>query len=425
MATKYWLGTADAVAQVHTGSIDSVDGTPANNTFTVTVGGVAISQVGNTDVATTAAALVASLNASTHPYFAAVTWTNPSAGNIVGTADTAGVPFVAALTETGAGTGSVTDFAETTASAGPNDWSTATNWSDGSVPVNSDTVIFANNAVNVSWGLGQSAVALTALRIDQTYTGRIGLDYANFATSADGETVSPTVKAEYRSHYLAIGTSALDIGRHFDAGTPAGSGRILIDLGSSTACQATVHNTRSSSADGQRPAVRLLASNASTDIYVRQAPGGVGIAADEPGETSTVGDINVSEDGSSAIVHAGPGVTLTNWIQGGGDCTLEAAATVTKVDADGGRLQIEGDFTITTLNARGAEVIDNHIKTGGNSVTTLNLENGSTYDLSQSLEARTLATVNTDHGVTLVANESVTLTTLNRPGGKVTIIYTA
>ena len=97
MATKYWLGVADAVAQVGTASIDSVDGTPANNTFTVTIGGVAISAVGDTDVATTATALRASLNASTHPYFAAITWSGGT-GDIIGTADTAGAPFVAALT---------------------------------------------------------------------------------------------------------------------------------------------------------------------------------------------------------------------------------------------------------------------------------------------------------------------------------------
>ena len=74
MSAIYFLGTATAVAQVHTGSIDSLDATPANNTFTVTIGGVAISQVGVTDVATTAAALVVLLNASTHPYFAAKSW---------------------------------------------------------------------------------------------------------------------------------------------------------------------------------------------------------------------------------------------------------------------------------------------------------------------------------------------------------------
>ena len=103
MTTLYWLGTADAVVQIGTASIDSVDATPANNLFIVTIGGVAISTLGDTNVATTAAALVVLLEASTHPYFTAITWTNPSAGNIVATADTAGIPFIAALTETGVG----------------------------------------------------------------------------------------------------------------------------------------------------------------------------------------------------------------------------------------------------------------------------------------------------------------------------------
>src|SRR3990167_1389847 len=59
-----------------------VQATPGNNTFTVTIGGVVISVVGDTDVATTATALRAALNASTHPYFAAITWSG-TAGDII------------------------------------------------------------------------------------------------------------------------------------------------------------------------------------------------------------------------------------------------------------------------------------------------------------------------------------------------------
>jgi len=421
MATIYWEGQAEAVAQVHTGSIDSVDGTPANNTFTVTIGGVAISQVGDTDVATTAAALVVLLNASTHPYFSAITWTNPSAGNIVGTADTAGVPFVAALTETGAGTGAVTDFAETTASSGPNHWGTAANWSGGAVPVNSDVVIIADSSVSICWDLDQSSVSLTSLRIDKSFLGTIGLDYSRVATNASASTTDAS-KPEYREDYLKIGTSRVDLGQNFSSGSPAGSGRIKIDLGS-VASQVNVFDTKSSSSDGTRQAVRFLANSSSTDFYIRQAPGGVGIAADQPGETSTVGDVNVSQEGRSATVVIGEGTTLTNWTQSGGDAILQAAATVTKVDVNNGILTIEGDYTITTLNHRSGRVYDNHIKTGGNSVTTLNLSNDASYDMSRTNEARTIATVNTDVGVSLVLNDSVTLTTNNRPAGTYTLRY--
>lgn len=419
MATLYWTGTADTVQQVWTGSIDSLDGTPANNTFTVTIGGVAISQAGTTDVGTTAAALVVLLNASTHPYFSTITWTNPSAGNIVGTADTAGVAFVAALTETGAGTGAVTDFAVTTANAGPNDWSTTANWSTGTVPTNSDVVIIANNSVPICWGLAQTGVTLTSLRIDKSYTGKIGLPYTKFATNAAASTFD-TSKTEYRAHYLAIKTPILDIGEDSATGSPAGSGRLKIDT-STTASQITIYDTATTSADGTgTSAVRLKADSSTTDIYVRLAPGGVSIAGEVPGETSTVGDVNVSEDGSSAQVYVGSGVTLTNYIQRGGTNVLDAAATVTAVTVDGGTLTVEGDYTITTLTQNDGLVIDNHIKTSGNAITTANLKGGTT-DWSRSLEARVAATVNLSVGATFVRNSALTITTLNEPAELCTV----
>ena len=42
MATRYWKPRVSAVVQVASGTIDTVDGTPSNNTFTVTIGGVVV-----------------------------------------------------------------------------------------------------------------------------------------------------------------------------------------------------------------------------------------------------------------------------------------------------------------------------------------------------------------------------------------------
>lgn len=393
MATLYWQGQAPAVAQVATGSIDSVDGTPANNTFTVTIGGVAISKVGDTDVATTAAALVALLNASTHPYFAAITWTNPSSGSIVGTADTAGVPFVAALTETGAGTGAVTDFAGTTASAGPNHWDTATNWSTGAVPVASDTVIIAEGP-NICYGLAQSAVDLASLTILQTYTGKIGLRRDAFATSADGDTVS-TAAPEYRGHYLDIESTLVAIGAHDGPGRPNGSGRIKLDLGVH-ATTVDVYGTARTQADAGLACVRLLVANSSSAVHVRKAPGGVGIAADEPGETSSLSLVSVSDTSSESVVRTGDGTTIVTWTQQGGQNTLRAAATVTAITSYGGTLTTEGTWATTTLTVDGGTVYHNATGT----TTTVNATTG-TLDLMQTRKARTLTTVNLDAGATI------------------------
>jgi len=413
MANTYWLGTATAVAQVATASIDSVDGTPADNTFTVTIGGVTVSAVGDTDVATTAANLLTSLNAETHPYFAAITWTNPSAGNITGTADTAGVPFVAALTETGAGTGAVTDFSDDTASSGPNDWSTAANWSEGSVPGASDDVVIADSSINISWGLAQGTIALTSLTVKKTYTGKIGLDYRRFATSSDADTYNESA-IEYRETHLTIESTTVDLGEHNGQGNPTGSGRICLDLDSGTASTVTVHSTANNPSETGRGAVRLLVANASTDIIVRSAPGGVTIAGETPGETATVRKISVTDASTGSKVVVAPGTTLTTWYQRGGTNAIRAAATITTITVDGGVLTLEGSYIVTTANVNDGTVIDNHIS-GTNAIATLNLDGG-TVDTSNSGRAQTYATVNISGTGTLKANaDDLTITTLAEP----------
>lgn len=419
MSTKYWIGGAAAVAQVAAGSIDSLDGTPGDNTFTVTIGGVSISTDGDTDVATTAAALVALLNASTHPYFAAITWANPSSGNITATADTAGVPFEAALTETGVGSGAVTDFSDTTASEGPCDFSTPENWSDGAVPAGSDTVIFANSSVNCVYGLDQNSLDLTLLEVEHTFTGELGLPSHQFTTSADGNTTDSSVP-EYREHYLKIGADTCHIGRHNAVSTPAGSGRIKFNNDKAGSSVNTVHRTATAPADAGFPAVQLLAGNSGADFFVREGRGGVGFATGAPAETATVGDITVSASGTESRVFISNGVTLTNYTQLGGANHLNAAATITAVTVKGGTLTLEGDYTVTTLTIEGGTVYDNHIKTGGNAVATCNLLAGR-LDLTRSAEARTLATLHPDGGTLVTDDDYITITTLDAPADRKTL----
>jgi len=413
MATKYFTGEAVAVAQVATASIDTVDGTPADNTFTVTIGGVAISVVGDTNVNTTATNLRAALNASTHPYFAAITWSGASA-DIVGTADVAGVPFVATLTETGAGSGTVTDFAATTDADGPNFWSSAANWSTGSVPVSTDDVIIEGTSTNIVYGLAQSAVTLASLTIRKTFTGKIGLNLRAFATSADADTVDATVN-DYRDDYLDIGYDNADIGQHVGPGQPAGSSRIKLDNAKAGASTTVVHDTASSASETGFPAVRLIAANANADVVVRGARAGVGIALDEPGETTTIGDLDVS----GGLVFVGEGVTVTNVRMNGGTVAVQAAATITLVEIDDGTLTTEGNYTITTLTVNGGQVFCNHTS-GGNAITTLNM-NGGRIDGRGNLEPRTWATVNPDEGTILVDDGVVTITTFDAPAGSKTI----
>ena len=236
------------------------------------------------------------------------------------------------------------------------------------------------------------------------------------ATSADGDTVDSTVD-EYRGTYLRISLAVLEIGKHVGPGTPAGSQRIKIDNTKASASVTTVFDTASAASEIGLPGVRLLAAHADADFFIRGGRAGVGFALDEPGETSTVGDINVSGNG---LAYVGDGVTLTNFYQGGGTGVLQAAATVALVDVDGGTLTTEGDFTVTAMNVQGGTVNANHAKTSGNAITTATVSGG-TLDGSGSRQARTWNAVNINGGSVVADNAVVTMTTLNQPAGPRTI----
>ncbi len=405
MATIYWTGAATAVAQVDTGSIDTVDATPANNTFVVTIGDQTVSAVGNTDVATTATDLRTALNASTHPYFSAITWSG-TGGSIIGTADTAGVPFSAALTVTGAGTGTVTDFASTTANAGPASLKSAANYSGGVLPGASDDFIIRGVATNICYDLDAIASA-ASVTIEQSFTGLLGLREDAFATTADGATVVTTAR-EYRPAYLVGNFSQVTIGSHTGIGSPSGSGRVKVHT-TTTSGQVDVQDSATSSNETFVPPVRLLGSNSGLAVNVRDAL--VGIAVDRPGETATVGDISVT--GSGADLTIGSGVTFTSLSQSAGEVSIQgAAATVTSIDITGGTLTVEGDFTVTTLNVDGGTVSDNHLKTSGNAITTANVRDGA-LNLQGSDIARTIATL-VHTGGEVRDNPAVTFTTHTR-----------
>lgn len=422
MADVYWEGQSTPEAQQDTGSIDTVDGTPSDNDFEVDINGDIVSVPGDTDVSTTAANLVAALNGSTNPYFSAITWSNPSGGDIVAVATDPGMPFTATLQVSGVGTGTVTDFANDTPSSGPNHWDTAENWDTGSVPVAGDDVYIRDSAINILWGLDQAAVDLNSLTIHKTYTGKIGLDYKVCVTNADGSTFS-TLKPEYRDLYLKIESDKVDFGFHEGPGDPAGSQRILWD-GNVHSAQVTVHDTAANSSEVGRPALRIKAVNATTDLFVRRAPGGVGIASEVPGEVSTLGDITISDNTPASLVSTGPGLTLTNWTQSGGNNVLHTNATLTTLMLKGGTLRTEGDFTITLLTITNGTLIQNNIKTGGAAITTA-LLNGGTVDASQSSKARTWTLALLAVGCTIkVDGAAVTITTLTDPTGLYTMTLT-
>lgn len=418
MATKYWLGSSATplVAQIAKAVFATYD---VATTYKITIGGVVISQVGTGGTLTaTLSALATALNASTHPYFSGITWSS-TATEIIGTADTTGVGFsFTGSTSGGTGTCS-TPFTITTAGSGPQWWNVATNWSDNAVPVNGDTVYIKNSTTSILWGLDQSAVTLTKLVIDKSFTGKIGLRHYEFATSADGATATANLN-DPRDTYLKISATESHIGIFEGDGDVNGSGRIKIDFGSVSGQSCTVWDTASGATDTGYPSILLLMNHNTFNLYVRSAPAAVGVAKGAPNETSTLALCSISDDSENTQVQFGDGVTCTTWTQSGGDNILRAAATVTTVNVNGGNLVIEGDFTITTLNINGATVVDNHIKTSGNAVTTCNFyERGGSIDFTKSNVARTYATTNLKQQAALNFDKAVvTFTSLVMPDRK-------
>jgi len=337
MATKHWQGQATAVAQIDTVQITAFD---VATTYTLTVGLKTVSTIGVTDADGTATALAAAWEASTDPYFANVS-ASATTDTVTLTALTAGVPFIAASSVTG-GTGTIGAVTSSTASAGPNDWSTATNWSDDTVPVSTDTVVFQANTVDVLWGFAQSAVDLTLFQIFQSYTGKIGLPEDQFTTAA---TTTDTSVPEYRATYLAVGSATLRIGEHFGSGAPAGSSRLKIDLGTDLNT-GIITNSSTSSADTFLEPIRLLGVNSSNVLHVLK--GNVGIASTVAGEVSTWGTINVSHQGNitgDSKANIASGVTITALTQSGGTILLQTA--VPNITQTAGELTTTGTGAIS------------------------------------------------------------------------------
>jgi hypothetical protein len=274
------------------------------------------------------------------------------------------------------------------------DWATAANWSPSGVPASADDVYLEDSSQDVTEGFDQSAKALATLNIDQSYTGKIG-----DATS-----------------YLQIGAVKVNIGYHNGPDAPLGSPRIKLDLGSVTAATVVIENA-GTSADSNKPPIRIKAANAATTIEVRK--GKVGIAFNT-GETTTIGTLTVSyvsQVNMDADVYVGAGVTLTTINHKGGDLYVSCGATT--INSYAGLLYTIGSGAITTLNAKGGYITANSTGT----ITTLNITKG-TADFLKSAAARTVTTLKLEAGGVLKYDPNI-LTITNNVDSDNAVILTA
>lgn len=365
MSTKRWLGQAASVFDTWTVSLS---GTVVSQTYTLTINSKTVTYVaGSSDsVAVILAALATNWNASTSPEFmelAAVA----SSTNIVITQDIAGRPTTITASTSGAATFSISN---TTAATGPMFFDNGQNWSGGSAPANSDTLVFDSGNVNCSYNINTSLTGIT-VNVNQGYSGNIGLPLIN-ASSNQSNTY-----AEYRTTNLTLAGGTVVINDtliqqcNLAFGANAFTLRVL--------------------AAGQRltpsiPVVLVTGGTAGAEVDITK--GDVGVAFYQ-GNTATIPLIKtgyLSNALTDVSLIAGLGATLTTVTKNGGNATFRCNVTTITQEVAGGTVTLTDAAAVTTLTAYSGTVNLNSTGT----LATLNLYGDATLNCNSDPRAKTI-----------------------------------
>ncbi len=393
MATPQRTNNALAIAQVETLTVANT--WAANDTATVTINGRAITMtVGTTatttQVATELAAVLSSSssslgtgysanergpNVAEFREFTAVA----SSSTVVLTGVTKGKPFTVAASENTAGTGTLST-STTTAASGPYHFTGTANWSTGSVPVDSDDVVFSNNSGELRYALDQNSLSFASTKIFQSFTGKIGL----LNTNADDPSYTYN---EYRDKYLKIGATADGVTNVVTIGQGEGNGssRIKLDFNTGQAT-VTVHNTGQRSEDTAVPPLLMKGTNTSNSYDIRKGDVGIGYFIGDTANIATLRVSYVNSQESDVRLVCGPAVTFNNptIIIDGGDVTLESATTGGTITLNGGTLTILGNaHPSITINAGTCYYC------GTGTITTLRVTGG-TFDRTRDARSMTI-----------------------------------
>ena len=354
MTVKRWLGNAAAVADVWT---ISLSGTVVSQTYTVTINSKTISYTASgSDTVSTILAAIQALWSAVAPYppvefteLAAVL--QPDGGpytSIVVTGVTPGKPSTITVATSGAATFTTSN---TTAATGPNWFTNGQNWSGGSAPANSDTLVFDNGSVPCKYGLSTSLTGVT-VSIEPGYSGAIGLPFINSDNS--------TTYAEYRTTSLTLT-----------------GGTVLVNSGSMTRCNlafgANTANIRvlntGNRPDPNTPVVLITGGNGSSELDITS--GDVGLAFYQ-GTTATIPTIKVgyatNPNADSSLI-VGVGATLTTLTKNGGYVSSRSSLSTLTQNLAGGKVDLCDAVAVTTINAYAGTI---NLSTTG-TIGTINL----------------------------------------------------
>lgn len=369
MATVRWIGAAPSIAQVDTATIAG----------TVEVGDRFVHQIGTKQFVVVAASTVKSevatqiatewgeLDSFAYPEFVAEIEAQANGDTVVFTARTAGNPFTLSVSTTESGGGSADSqtytLSSTTANSSPNSLGLAANWAGGSLPTDSDEIVFDVSGPAVKWDL-DALDALTGTTLLIAADISIGLPDTN-------ELGYP----EYRDKFLQLGASSITVD----------STAQLINLDTlSTQTAIVVRNTGTPLQKHRPGAFCHKGSHSSSTLNVLR--GFVATAALE-GEasqfsTATIGFIT-SKNGD-AQVYFGTDCTVGTITKNGGVATVQGGATT--ITNRAGTLTLNGG-AVTTLHTAGTgETIVN----GTGTVTTLKGSQSGRIDYSRDPRAKTV-----------------------------------
>lgn len=324
MATKRWIGGAQAVAQVTTVSYSTYT---SGQTYRIICNNKVFAFVATASTAANVlAGIVALLNASTEKEV--LEFTASSDGSVITlTGATAGVPFTVTATQT-TGTSTVTT---TTAATGPNHWDNAYNWSGAALPSAGDALIVEAGSYSILYGL-VDANNYASLTIDSTFTGLIGLP----AVAAAGY-------REYRARFLKLGDGSSTIVVNIGQGKGSKSGRINLDLNDATGT-IRVYSTGQSQDNFEGP---LVIKNTDSSSTFLMHSGVALLTADTSGSFSTV-KLLPNGDQQGASVVSDTTVALGAITMNTGE--LECRGSATSVNASqGAKFKITGAATCPTV----------------------------------------------------------------------------
>jgi len=436
MAIKYYTGQAPYIAQyAQSGALSLyADGGDQVCAVRLTINGITIEVEGRDPTATIARdeavrELISAVNQSAYDYFKAIYITGVDIGGddlydvFQVHARIAGVPFEATgQTEISSGSWLSLAINDVVENSSPQDVRCAANWSGGTLPTGGDTIIFADSDVDIAWGLDEFATTIFAgVEKSATFTGRIGLDYLNFAKTPDARQVYANT-SEYRQNYFQCQCNgSVRIGTRQGVGN-ADSARVMFDFNGSSP-EVYVNGTAARSCDVGRPAVRIMPD--AFNIFIQDCPGGVGLGDEVPDESGTITKLTFLPTGRNSWIVTGSNTKIVTYVHREGRALIKETTDMTSATVDGGICEFRGDGDIDDLYTNGGDIYIHNYYSGGNDVDNLHF-NGGRIDLSYRSQPLTVDEIHVgdmlNRGEIIAPDDMLVITTGINWDGKISLI---